>query len=198
MYSGKSQSLGIKVGGAVKNQWAELAVIKSPKIASVGHEGQHALLLGDDGAVYFVGTSKKGENGDVTGCMLLYQIVTSHIFFTFSDTNVISASKNRRAPKPLKAKKFTKMEGKPMTCIAENSGTSAMVTRDGRLYMFGKDTTYCDPNSGLVRDLQDVSVARVALGKSQAVALTTAGHIYTFFLCILARARLARTLLSTC
>ena len=55
-----------------------------------------------------------------------------------------------------------------------------MVTRDGRLYMFGKDTTYCDPTSGLVRDLQDVSVASVALRKAQAVALTTAGHIYTF------------------
>ena len=66
MYTGKSQSLGIKAGGPGKNEWAELAVIKSPKICSVsvGHEGQHAVLLADDAAVYFVGTAKKGEDGD--------------------------------------------------------------------------------------------------------------------------------------
>ena len=35
-----------------------------------------------------------------------------------------------------------------MTQVAANSGTSAMVTRDGHLYMFGKDSTFCDPHTG--------------------------------------------------
>ena len=39
---------------------------KAPKLLQcvVGHEGQHAVLLADDAAVYFVGTAKKGEDGD--------------------------------------------------------------------------------------------------------------------------------------
>ena len=58
------------------------------------------------------------------------------------------AAKNRRQPKPVKPKKFIKMDGKAVSCVAANSGTSAMVTREGQLHMFGKDTTFCDTHSG--------------------------------------------------
>ena len=59
-----------------------------------------------------------------------------------------AAARNRRQPKPVKAKKFFKMDGKLVTYVAANSGTSAMVTRDGHLFMFGKDSTFCDPHTG--------------------------------------------------
>lgn len=52
---------------------------------SVGHDAGHALLLADDGTVYFAGTAKRGEDGD--------------------------QSKARRQPKPVKPKKFSRMEG---------------------------------------------------------------------------------------
>lgn len=66
MYSGKAQSLGIKQGGPAMGKWAELPITKSPKIVqySVGHDGLHALLVAEDGSVFFVGTARRGEDGD--------------------------------------------------------------------------------------------------------------------------------------
>ena len=66
LYTGRFQSLGIKQGGPAQGKWAELPITKSPKITScaVGHEAQHGLLLADDGSVFFVGTARKGEDGD--------------------------------------------------------------------------------------------------------------------------------------
>jgi len=75
---GKSQALGIRpsvsAGGAnapvssnsATTKWTELPIIKSPKIVqySVGHEGSHGLLVAEDGSVFFVGTARRGEDGD--------------------------------------------------------------------------------------------------------------------------------------
>ncbi len=69
-YTGKSQALGIKQGGPSAGKWAELPITKSPKIVqlSVGHEGQHALLVAEDGSVFFVGLDRRGEGGDPNQC----------------------------------------------------------------------------------------------------------------------------------
>ena len=66
IYTGKSTSLGIKHGGPAAGKWADLPITKSPKIASfaVGHDAGHALLVTEEGAVFFVGTPKRGEDGD--------------------------------------------------------------------------------------------------------------------------------------
>lgn len=61
-----------------------------------------------------------------------------------------------------------------------NNGSTALVTKEGYLFMFGKDTMYCDETSGLVQDLKDVTVVSVALGKAHAAVLTNKGHLYTF------------------
>ena len=58
------------------------------------------------------------------------------------------SAKARRQPKPLKPKKMIKVEGKNIVYSACNSGTSALVTKEGELYMFGKDKTYADSASG--------------------------------------------------
>lgn len=44
----------------------ELPVTKSPKIVqfSVGHDGSHALLVAEDGSVFFTGSASKGEDGE--------------------------------------------------------------------------------------------------------------------------------------
>ena len=93
LYSGKSQSLGIKstpaspaagVANAPSSsskpsaaaaagvlEWKELAIVKSPRIiqCSVGHDGQHCLLVADDGSVFFVGVARRGEDGESSGSL---------------------------------------------------------------------------------------------------------------------------------
>jgi E3 ubiquitin-protein ligase MYCBP2 len=66
LYCGKSSSLGIKQGGLRSGKWAELPVTKSPKVVhfAIGHEGLHAVLLTEDGTVFFAGTARRGEDGD--------------------------------------------------------------------------------------------------------------------------------------
>ncbi|XP_064637403.1 E3 ubiquitin-protein ligase MYCBP2-like isoform X3 [Lineus longissimus] len=158
LFTGKAQVLGIKHGGPAAGKWAELSITKSPKIVqfSIGHEGMHALLVADDGSVFFTGTPKRGEDGD---------------------SGIVEG---RRALKPTKPKKMIKLESKVITSSSCNYGTSAVVTKDGEVFMFGKDTMHCDHASGHVTDLKDVAVMTITLGKAHAVALTNDGQIYTF------------------
>lgn len=60
-----------------------------------------------------------------------------------------------------------------------SAGTSAFVTKTGKLIMFGKDTAHCD-SSGFVTDLMDQHIVSVALGKAHCVALNSKGHLFTF------------------
>ena len=50
------------------SRWSELLISKSPRIIhiAVGHEGQHAILLSDEGVAYFVGVSRRGEDGETS------------------------------------------------------------------------------------------------------------------------------------
>lgn len=57
-------------------------------------------------------------------------------------------AKARRQVKPVKPKKMIRLEGKTVVYSACNSGTSALVTRDGEVYMFGKDAVYCESSTG--------------------------------------------------
>ncbi|XP_018420885.1 PREDICTED: E3 ubiquitin-protein ligase MYCBP2 [Nanorana parkeri] len=154
-YTGKYQSLGIKQGGPSSGKWVELPITKSPKIVqfSVGHDGSHALLSADDGSVFFTGTASKGEDGEST--------------------------KSRRQSKPYKPKKMIKMEGKFVVSTACNNGSSSVLTKDGELYMFGKDAIYAD-NSNLVTDLKGHVVTQVAMGKAHTCVLTKKGEVWTF------------------
>lgn len=74
-YTGKYQSLGIKQGGPSAGKWVELPITKSPKIIqfSVGHDGSHALLVADDGSIFFTGSASKGEDGESS----MYQVAWS-------------------------------------------------------------------------------------------------------------------------
>lgn len=155
LFIGKAQSLGVKQNGANGMKWSELPITKSPKIVhiSTGHESVHALLISEDGSVFFVGLAKRGEDGE--------------------------HSKARRQPKPVKPKKMIKMEGKVAVTCSCNHGTSAIVTREGELYMFGKDSNHADRN-GLITALKNIVVTQVSLGKAHTVVLTSRGHVYTF------------------
>ena len=175
-YTGKSTSIGHKQA-CPSGQWNEINLVSSvtskltglgsvaPRGTSckvvqtaLGHDGAHALLLTDDGVVYFTGTAKRGEDGDQ------------------------SNRAGRRQPKPVKPKKFHRMEGYNVSYVASNNGTSAMVTREGDLYMFGKDAVHCncDYATGHVTDLKGHVIIQVAIGKAHVIALTKDGEVFTF------------------
>ncbi|XP_043360573.1 E3 ubiquitin-protein ligase MYCBP2 isoform X23 [Dermochelys coriacea] len=154
-YTGKYQSLGIKQGGPSAGKWVELPITKSPKIIqfSVGHDGSHALLVAEDGSIFFTGSASKGEDGEST--------------------------KSRRQSKPYKPKKIIKMEGKIVVYTACNNGSSSVISKDGELYMFGKDAIYSDSTS-LVTDLKGHFVTQVAMGKAHSCVLMKNGEVWTF------------------
>ncbi|KAM8720838.1 hypothetical protein ACLKA7_006822 [Drosophila subpalustris] len=155
-YYGKSAALGLKcVGRTPTLKLTELIVSKAAHIVhvAVGHDGIHALLVNDDGTVYFAGTARRGEDGD--------------------------SSKNRRQPKAVKPKKMSKIDGHVVVHAACNNGTSAFVTKTGKLIMYGKDTAHCD-SMGFVSELLDQHVTKVALGKAHCVALNAKGQLFTF------------------
>lgn len=54
----------------------------------------------------------------------------------------------RRQPKPVKPKKMIKVDGQFIVGVACNNGSTALITRDGELLMFGKDTTHTDHATG--------------------------------------------------
>eukprot|EP00058_Branchiostoma_floridae_P002865 XP_002588353.1 hypothetical protein BRAFLDRAFT_81492 [Branchiostoma floridae] len=156
LYTGKSQQLGIKQGGPPLGKWAELPITKSPRVVqcSMGHEGVHGLLVSEDGSVFFCGTARRGEDGDQV--------------------------KRARQPKPSKPKKMIKLEGRHVVWSACNVGSSAVVTKEGELYMFGKDTAYADTTTGLISDLKEEAVTQISLGKAHACVLTAKGEVFTF------------------
>ncbi|CAH2036099.1 unnamed protein product, partial [Iphiclides podalirius] len=163
-YTGKGTSLGYKVSSPHIGRWTLMKEtlfnrnepnVKKCKVVqvAVGHEGVHAILVLDNGTALFTGTARRGEDGD--------------------------SGKHRRTPKPTRPKKITKVDGHHIVYAACNYGSTALVTRQGVLFMFGKDTQHCDAN-GIVSGLRHERVIQVALGKAHAIALTRFGQVYTF------------------
>lgn len=146
----------------------ELPVTKSPKITqfSVGHDGSHALLVAEDGSVFFTGSASKGEDGESSKmiyirlpCFFLTILKHSGSFgaVSYDLCDFSFAAKSRRQPKPYKPKKMIKLETKTAVYTACNNGSSSIVTKDGELYMFGKDAIYsdstCESNKTIVSNL---------------------------------------------
>ncbi|XP_010294712.1 PREDICTED: E3 ubiquitin-protein ligase MYCBP2-like, partial [Phaethon lepturus] len=150
-------STGFDEESAVLGAGREFALMKtaSGKIIqfSVGHDGSHALLVAEDGSIFFTGSASKGEDGEST--------------------------KSRRQSKPYKPKKIIKMEGKIVISTACNNGSSSVISKDGELYMFGKDAIYSDSTS-LVTDLKGHFVTQVAMGKAHTCVLMKNGEVWTF------------------
>ncbi|XP_015122961.1 E3 ubiquitin-protein ligase MYCBP2 isoform X2 [Diachasma alloeum] len=155
LYTGKGNALGMK-SNTRPNRWLDFPLGKSSRVIHIaaGHDGQHVILVIEDGTVLFAGTARRGEDGD--------------------------SSKVRRPLKPVKPKKMLKAEGQSIVDAACNNGSTALVTKEGSLLMFGKDTLHSDPTTGLVTDLKEVFVQKVALGKAHAAVLTDKGHLWTF------------------
>ncbi|XP_064076475.1 E3 ubiquitin-protein ligase MYCBP2 [Vanessa tameamea] len=164
-YTGKGSSLGYKVAIPQTGRWTlmketlfnknETPNTRRCKVVQValGHEGVHAILVLDNGSALFTGIARRGEDGD--------------------------AIKHRRTPKPTRPKKILRAERHHIVYAACNYGSTALVTRQGELLMFGKDTQHCG-ESGLVSGLRHENIIQVALGKAHAIALTNFGDVYSF------------------
>ena len=62
--------------------------------------------------------------------------------------HILLSAKGRRQPKAAKPKKMIRLEHQNIIYAACNNGSSAVITKDGGLYMFGKDTAHCHQGSG--------------------------------------------------
>ena len=71
------------------------------------------------------------------------------------------SAKGRRPHKAVKPRKVQRLVSRQVSQVSCNSGTSAAVTKDGELYMFGKDTRFCDTNTGMLAEGEG-GVARVS------------------------------------
>ena len=61
---------------------------------------------------------------------------------------LLFSAKGRRQPKAAKPKKMIRLESQNIVYATCNNGSSAVITKDGGLYMFGKDTAHCHQGSG--------------------------------------------------
>lgn len=98
-YYGKSAALGLKsIGKTPTLKITEMIISKVANIVhvAIGHDGIHAILVNDDGTVYFAGTARRGEDGDT--------------------------SKNRRQPKAVKPKKLAKIDSHFIVNASCNNG----------------------------------------------------------------------------
>ena len=87
----------------------------------------------------------------------------------------------RAQPKPMKLKRISKLKDYHIIKTACGTHTSAMISKDGKLFMFGNlDEDLTDKTSGVVTGLLGVPVSQVAIGRSHTIVLTQLGTVFTF------------------
>jgi len=75
-------------------------------------------------------------------------VVFSQVLLWLSVCLSVTA-KCRRQVKAVKPKKMIRLEGRVIVSSACNCGTSALVSREGEVYLYGKDTLHCDSATGM-------------------------------------------------
>ncbi|WAQ99892.1 MYCB2-like protein [Mya arenaria] len=126
LYTGKSTALGIKQGGPAAGKWAELPVTKSPKIVqvAVGHEGQHALLVSEDGSVFFAGTPRPKVRRQP-------KAVKPKKMIRLESRNVVYAACNNGSSH------VTDLKEQVVSQICLGKAHAVALTSKGRIYTFG-------------------------------------------------------------
>lgn len=96
-YQGKASSLGLKTVGELvvsqeltSSRWYELPLPKSLSIVrcATGHDGSHAVLVDADGAAFFAGLARRGEDGDLS---MMQSTIYRHIIFMFRVISIESS-----------------------------------------------------------------------------------------------------------
>ncbi|KAL5460457.1 hypothetical protein EMCRGX_G033908 [Ephydatia muelleri] len=155
LYTGSGSVFGLTGDDVPKGEWNPVELPdKGVKVehSSCDNTGSFCLVVSDKGVVYFSGTNKQGESGEDPG----------------------------RQQKPMKLRRMVKMKDQEVAFTACGGHSSALVTRDGKLYLFGGFDEDVTDKSGVVVDLLGVPVSQVAMGRSHTCILTQDGRIFTF------------------
>ena len=81
----------------------------------------------------------------------------------------------------MKLKRINKLKDHHIVKTACGTHASAMVSKDGKLFMFGSlDEDLIEKSSGVVTGLLGVPVSQVAIGRSHTCVLTQHGTVFTF------------------
>lgn len=104
------------------------------------------------------------------------------IYKLLIDTHTCTYTVGARAqPKPMKLKRINKLKDHHIVKTACGTHASAMVSKDGKLFMFGSlDEDLTEKSSGVVTGLLGVPVSQVAIGRSHTCVLTQHGTVFTF------------------
>ena len=62
------------------NRWLELTYGKGSRIThfAAGHDGQHVVMVMEDGSVLFAGTARRGEDGDSSKFTIDYSNIVTY------------------------------------------------------------------------------------------------------------------------
>ncbi|CAG0902829.1 unnamed protein product, partial [Cyprideis torosa] len=125
---------------------------------AAAHDGTHALIALGDGTAYIAGAAHRGEDGE-------------------------PPTRNRRIfARPVIPRAMVRIQSQHVVAVAANHGSSAFLTSEGRVLLFGKDAKgnpYVSEN-GLLSTLRTVFIKAIALGKAHAAVVSDHGHVYTF------------------
>lgn len=152
-YCGNSQNIGLPQTNSL-DKWSQLEFPKPVKIVqiAVGHESNHALMMGEDGSLFFVGVGFNGQDG-------------------FAGPH--------RCQKPYKVKKFRTVSMSDFVIFAAcNQNFSSVVNSSGELYLYGRDTL--DYKYG--KDypfLKNYPIKSISFGKAHMLILYSDGFVVT-------------------
>ena len=81
----------------------------------------------------------------------------------------------------MKLKRIAKLKDHHIVKTACGTHASAMISKDGKLFMFGSlDEDLTEKSSGVVTGLLGVPASQVAMGRSHTCVLTQHGTVFTF------------------
>jgi len=156
LYTGSGSVFGVTSKDVPKGEWRALDLPdKNVKVeyCACDSSGCFSLVVSDKGMVYFGGLNKKGEAGEAVG---------------------------RGPMKPLKLKRVAKLKEQEIVSVACGAHTTAMISKDGKLFMFGSLEDDLVDSSSVVTSMLGVPASQVAMGKAHTVVLTQHGTIFTF------------------
>lgn len=138
-----------------KGEWKEVELpSKGAKVehCTCDNAGTFSLIVTDKGVVYFGGMNKKGEAGEpgkgTCGWLPCRCFVVSSLPFLPS-LPLSPPVSGRQAQKPIKLKRMMKLKEQEVVSSACGAHATAMVSKDGKVFMFGNlEEDLTDKSSG--------------------------------------------------
>lgn len=152
-YAGKGSKIGLQDTGST---WMELVLPESIVAISVSPDSNNVALRSGAGHVWIAGSSllDVGSNG--------------------------TQSMPKKSSSNNKLRRLITANRKKCTSVSVSAAALAYVTENGRVFINGRHTMQCLPETGQVVGLEHIHIVSVSLGKTHAVAISRHGHLYTW------------------